>query len=514
MDEVVQVHRTEVCGIPTFWSPGPEPLSAALVFGTGTADESLRSRGITHLVEHLALFGLDHRQIEFNGHVTDSTTVFASSGTVDDVNRVFAKVGAAFTHGLPLDRLDHERRILRTEAQSRGATRFGTHLAYRYGPAGVGLLDYPELGLRWLGGDEVSSWAGRFNASTAALVLSGPPPEALVVDLPDRPKPPVADAPVDLLAGPTWATCPGNVVAFSMPGPRTAAWKLALGTLALVAEERLRQVEGRSYAVLWDYLPSGPDRADTYLGADCLDDDVEAVRDALAAELARLGTKGPEAAELDAARALVRRSYTDPRRSLGVAYGMAESLVTGGPMVTPEELLEEYDEVTPSDIADVLLDATERALWTLPHGKEMTDGRYLPLPEWSTERLHGHEYEPGSHLDPARTDDRLVIGTDGVTIGVGEHALTARWGAVAAALRFNDRCWVLYGTDGFVLTVRARDWFRGGAAVEQISTLVPPSVVIDMADPLAPDETDTDAAAPLRPPRAGRRRLFGKLARR
>jgi hypothetical protein len=41
---------------PQLIAPGPGPLSAGLVFRVGQADETLAWSGITHMVEHLALF--------------------------------------------------------------------------------------------------------------------------------------------------------------------------------------------------------------------------------------------------------------------------------------------------------------------------------------------------------------------------------------------------------------------------------------------------------------------------
>ncbi len=52
------ITETEVCGIRTLIAPADGPLTAGLVFRVGCADEPLSRRGLTHLVEHLAL----HRQ--------------------------------------------------------------------------------------------------------------------------------------------------------------------------------------------------------------------------------------------------------------------------------------------------------------------------------------------------------------------------------------------------------------------------------------------------------------------
>ena len=48
--------RTTIDGIPVILAPGRDPrVTAGLAFRVGWADETLPTRGITHLVEHLAL---------------------------------------------------------------------------------------------------------------------------------------------------------------------------------------------------------------------------------------------------------------------------------------------------------------------------------------------------------------------------------------------------------------------------------------------------------------------------
>jgi len=302
-----------VGGIPTFWIPGSERLSVALLFGVGVRDETLVVRGVNHLVEHLALFGLDHRTLDFNGHVTSTCTAFMVTGSVSEVQGFLDHLAASL-RSLPLERLEHERRVLRTEAVSRGRSLHGLHLDFRFGPNGTGLLDAEELGLRWLGPEQLRSWMSTwFTAGNAALAVSGPDPRQLRLDLPDGPKPSRAATPSELITSPTWAGVPGNVVALSTTAERTRAWTVASVVLTAVAEHRLRQVDGRTYAVVDSVLSLDAERGAFYLGADCLDEEADAVRTALSSELARLRGQGPSADELRSAIAVIRRAYSDDR---------------------------------------------------------------------------------------------------------------------------------------------------------------------------------------------------------
>jgi hypothetical protein len=58
LETLPTVQRTTVAGVPAWWAPADGPVTATLMFRTGHADETLANAGITHLVEHLALFPL------------------------------------------------------------------------------------------------------------------------------------------------------------------------------------------------------------------------------------------------------------------------------------------------------------------------------------------------------------------------------------------------------------------------------------------------------------------------
>ena len=54
----MEFERSSVDGVPVFWTESGDEMLAGLVFRVGRADESLARGGITHLVEHLALYPL------------------------------------------------------------------------------------------------------------------------------------------------------------------------------------------------------------------------------------------------------------------------------------------------------------------------------------------------------------------------------------------------------------------------------------------------------------------------
>jgi zinc protease len=167
-DSEIDIGQRTVDGIPVLWAEGPEPYTAALVFRTGRADETLPTAGLSHLVEHLALFRAGMRRFPANGLVDTSRTVFWATGTKEEAAGFLCDIAAALGD-LPLDRLEAEKRVFRTEEESAGGGgAIARLLALRCGAAGYGLVDYRELGLHGLGPDEVAAWAReRYTAGNA-----------------------------------------------------------------------------------------------------------------------------------------------------------------------------------------------------------------------------------------------------------------------------------------------------------------------------------------------------------
>lgn len=489
----------EVDGVPAFWVPAAGRLSVALLFGVGVRDESLVNRGVDHLVEHLSVFGLDHRTLDFNAHVSPSATAFTTTGDLASVQTFLDHVGAALA-APDGERLHLERRVLRTEARSRSWSRNGLHLDHRFGPNGIGLLDAEELGLRWLAEADLRSWIGTwFTGANAALAVVGPDPRALHLRLPPGPRPLRAPGPPELVDRPSWTATPGNVVALSTTAPRSPRWTVATTVLAEVAEHRLRQVEGRSYAVVDLAIPVDAERSYHYLGADCLDEEADQVREALSAELTRLRTRGPTDTEVRGAVTSLLRQLTDDRMAMGGAYAAADAALLGRDVPTPGQLAADLEAVTPDHVATALDEAHARLLWSVPFNAPVEDRRYSLVPRWSSHRVDGTEYRPGSGRDQSRAADRLVVGPNGVSLVVGTDPATVRWDDLRAASRYQDRVWLLHGTDGATVGVRARDWFGGADAIADIALLAPRHLVVDMGEPMSPDEPDNDPAAPLAP---------------
>jgi hypothetical protein len=108
------VQRIEIDGVPVFSAPGPERVTAALMFGIGIRDESYATLGITHLIEHLVMGSLPKSSLQSNGMTTVDSTHFHATGRPEAVAAFVEGVCAALDD-FPLDRIEAEIGVLQAE---------------------------------------------------------------------------------------------------------------------------------------------------------------------------------------------------------------------------------------------------------------------------------------------------------------------------------------------------------------------------------------------------------------
>src|SRR4051794_34416142 len=112
--------REEVGGAPVFTRPLPSRFHVCtvgpVIFPGGPADETVARLGLTHMVEHLALFGLVDSSLDMNALVHDARTEFMCAGDPEEVSEFFRHVTRALCD-LPVSRLEAEKRVLESEAR-------------------------------------------------------------------------------------------------------------------------------------------------------------------------------------------------------------------------------------------------------------------------------------------------------------------------------------------------------------------------------------------------------------
>jgi predicted Zn-dependent peptidase len=90
-----KVNVTTHNGIPTYWLDHPGGMSiGTLMFRVGIRDEPVMLAGITHLVEHLVLRGVEPVTIRNGARVDTNTVEFHASGKPDAVADFFNRVAA------------------------------------------------------------------------------------------------------------------------------------------------------------------------------------------------------------------------------------------------------------------------------------------------------------------------------------------------------------------------------------------------------------------------------------
>ena len=150
------------------------PVSRRVGVPRRQADETLPTRGICHLVEHLAIEP-QPRLYAHNGWCSIDSTGFWAEGDRDEVLDYLSGV-ARRLHPLPRDRMVAERQILATEGSQRGGSIVTTLLSCRWGARTYGTASYDEFGLFRLSEDEAQAWADRyFVADNAVLFMTGEP---------------------------------------------------------------------------------------------------------------------------------------------------------------------------------------------------------------------------------------------------------------------------------------------------------------------------------------------------
>lgn len=480
MTELGRIERLEIDGVTVYWAPQAPRSMAALQFRSGRTDEPFAQMGVSHLVEHLALYPMGRRPYATNGFVDHVRTVFHASGRPDEVGAHLTEV-AGHLAALPTDRLADESRILRTEAMQRTPT-IGEHLLwFRYGATGFGSLVLPELGLGVIDGAAATAWAAvHHTRGNAAAWIAGPMPDGLRLELPPGER--LATVPrtaVDPLPLPAWT--PGRLpgVALGVVIPRTSAATMAMRILTARLEQRLRYDLGKSYEVSLAYLPLDAEVGHGSLFASALDGEVEAVRTHFLDSVDAFLLAGPTAEELAQDVDGYERSMDDPDAVVGELERVVFNDLLGHPQDAPGELLAEMRAVTPELARAAAEAAIDGSLLAGPVG-DGPGGRWQPYPAWSREALSGRRHDAASRRFPwQRRREQLVVADDGVTwLGPEGHALTVRYANCVGVVADPGPVRILYGSDGFTVRVAAADWRDGHEAVRRIDAGVPPSLVV------------------------------------
>jgi zinc protease len=437
-----------VDGVPVVHIGAPGPVRAGLAFRVGSADETLPQRGLTHLVEHLALHGqlgvAEHR----NGVTGGSVTQFTVSGSEQQVVTFLNHVCAALRE-LPVERLEAERSILRVEAQGRQGSADDRILQVRYGASGLARGTYWEFGAEIATADEVIDWARRWfvTGNAVAWVTTDHLPEGLGLRLPEGERKVFVASPSILTVSPVWIEGSNGGALVEAMVDRSTAAALFTEVMAKSLFRQLRLERGYSYSAGATYEPLDSDRARVVVFADANSDATEDMVDALADALSELRDGQFDPNDVADAREQGRETHRHwtaaPASLLGAA---TRGYLLGGPPWHPDDFLAEREAVSEADLAAVAREFWNDAIWQTPAAPERAEG-VVAAPRSSHSPVKGLSY---FH---ALTGHGYTFGERGVSIGSGDDSASVYFGDCALAVQWGDGGRAVVGGDGVVIQI-------------------------------------------------------------
>ncbi|MFC7535335.1 M16 family metallopeptidase [Actinoplanes sp. GCM10030250] len=476
------ITQLDVDGIPTVLAPTTGPMHAGLAFRVGFADEPLAKRGITHLVEHLALHSFGVADYHYNGATGVEYTFFHMQGAEADIVAFLNGVCTAL-NDLPMHRLSTEKEILRTEENGRSEGPTEALALWRHGARDYGVVTYPEWGLTGITPDDLRAWVARyFTQQNAALWIAGPAvPAGLKLTLPSGYRQPVPAPSSALPVRPAYFSGPSNVVAWNSVVRRETKAAVFSGVLERALFRSLRQESGLSYTVASNYEPRADGSAVISAFADALPEKQGAVLGGFVDVLAavRLGVIDP--AEVTTVVNQRCEEMTHAEENGGRLPGQAFNVLAGRPILTLEEALSELRAVTLADVVSVAASAFSDGLLMTPGRTGADWAGYAAAPNSSEQVVQGTAYP--SLEDPALS---LVAGERGVSVVGDGSAATVWFDQCAAVLTWPDGARRFVGHDGIQVSFEPTLFANGHALVPALDARVRP----ELRTPMPPRDAE------------------------
>lgn len=455
------VQTGEVDGVPVYSIGVDGPFTAGLIFGAAMWHEAPMERGLSHLVEHLALHGLGNVPYVHNGQVDVMGTTFFVRGEPGEAAEYLTRTARSLT-SLPDDRIEQEGRVLAAESASRGASTMGTLAMLRWGLWGPGVIDLPEYALRAAKAETVNEWRDRrFGRGNAALWCSGPPPPSLDLSAlhdaaahrPPLPTPLVSEPCYDVVERPGFSAM--ATVGRSVVGP------VGVPLLQTWLMDQVRHGAGSAYSVVADYVPVTADDALVLWTVDGPPDDLSSTLDAVLSALDELRTTGFSQAQLDLVRERARRGEAENRVALA-AIAAANDLLGRDDVLDPS-WRERAAALSAEEVTEEVVTWIDASQWLVPPtAMPPIERRLLPGPlHWKPEPVAGRPLMP----HPSEPEPYAIhVGDDGVSlVYVGDTHLTVRFDELAVYRRYEEGIRVLHAYDGTSIVYDPDRWAESTA---------------------------------------------------
>lgn len=464
------VNESDVDGVRCFWVDTNRPtLRASLLFRQGLVDETLPESGWLHMLEHLALDGKGGGALSIDGSVSLLQTSFDAHGPAEAVGDHLTAV-SRWLKEPELARLEHERGVLAAESSARGGPALRA-LGWRYGSRGPGIFNVGEVGLGRASAGTLRDRAHHvFNRGNAVLVLDGPPPPGLTLDLHDGPllSPPPAIPCDDTLPG-VYRDDAG--VLLSGVVDRSHGALMLPYMLQRMLRDRLRHEAGAAYAPWSDYQAVDLGHAVVFAGSDVA---AKMLPD-LFSEIERLNhTIRDHGLPDDVVREAVDlrlQAINDPYNSMGLAYAAGANVLDGVEPKTFEEIVADVSAVNPANLQGDARAFTETLLVGLPGDAPVSD-------DWTTIAAPSHPPDPEGmlfkHRDWPASTDELRVGKYRVQVSSGSYARSLPLSAVEAMFVYDDGGRFLIDRDGWGIAIEPGEWGDGENAVKLLDAFVRP----------------------------------------
>lgn len=458
-----------------------------LTFAVGSRDETLRTVGVAHMLEHLVMSAVRRLPIEMNAEVDLLTTTFVASGSAARVGEFLSGVCRALAEP-PVDRLAVEVGVLAAEDGHDAHPVVAQLLNVKYGARGPGLAWLEGPGYDGLTSEHVTAFARTwFVASNAVLQVTGPLPDDLRLELPSGTAPPrnypngrSFDGPVVVGHG-----MPATGVLLTLPpDDATRLSTVTIDVLRHRVEEECRHVGGHSYDIDND-LVGGPGGTDWVVYAEAREGSEEAVARAFVEALTDLTENGPTEAELAYQLARFQERLDADEPELRRTFGNTMARMFGEPEREPVDR-ERLAGLQPADVAAVLKAALPAAIgYTYEDALEIWEQAgfrreslcpvipALPAGQTFKPSLTARAFiKEARSMLWVRTDTALVLRDDD-----GVHEI--RWDEIAGVMRSEDGPTVVLGLNGCAIPIGA-DMFRGAAGLlTELSERVPQDLWYD-----------------------------------
>ncbi|MFI5890630.1 M16 family metallopeptidase [Actinoplanes sp. NPDC051513] len=476
------IKQTEVGGVPVLLAPTSGPTHAGLAFRVGFADEPLSRRGITHLIEHLALHSMGVTDYHYNGATGVEFTYFHMQGDERIVS--FLNGVCAALRDLPMQRLAVEKDVLQAEAGGRGTNVAEPMALWRHGARDYGTHAYPEWGLPALTPDELRAWVARyFTRENAVLWVAGDAvPAGLALDLPSGVRHPTPTPSSALPVTPAYFPGPPGIVVWDAVLPRGAKSAIFADVLERMMFRELRQESGLSYMAQTDYEPIGRDGAVVTAVADGLPENEGAVLGALVDVLATLRAGRVDTADVTAVLDKREEQLRHAESVAGRLPGQALNLLVGREVEDVEQVIGQSRAVTAADVAEVAAMAWQSGLLMSPARPGHLG--FTAAPSRSEAAVHGQ-----AHRSLEGQGEILIVAPEGVSVVDAESVATVLYADCSIVRAWPDGGRQLVGADGIVVRAEPTLFADGHRAVAAIDAATGPVRVFQ--PPRDPDDIPT-----------------------